>query len=83
MLGILTALSESMDNGLFLWFFAWNPLAFLAMLTDHKADKDVILGAVALVDILLLVLLITRALIDIRKSAPVILEVENSLKTRE
>ncbi len=81
MLGILTALSESMDNSIFLWFFAWNPLAFLAMLTDHKADKEVLLGAVTLVNILLLFLLISRALIDIRKSASVIREVEDSLKT--
>ena len=81
MLGILTALSESMDNGLFLWFFAWNPLAFLAMLTDHKTDKDVLLVSVAIVDALLLILLITRALIEIRKSAPVIQEVKNSMKT--
>jgi len=83
MLGILTALSESMDNGLFLWFFAWNPLAFLAMLSDHKADKEVLFGAVAIVDALLLILLITRALIDIRKSASVIREVEISLKKPE
>jgi phosphate starvation-inducible membrane PsiE len=51
------------------------------MLTDHKTDKDVLLGAVAIVDALLLILLVTRALIEIRKSAPVIQEVENSMKT--
>ncbi len=64
---VLTGLADSMNNGWFLWFFAWHPLAFLAMLEESAVPEPVILGAVVIVDLILAGILITRALIDIRK----------------
>jgi hypothetical protein len=80
MLGILAALAESMNSSSFLWFFAWNPLAFIPLVSDRKQDRDFILTLVTLVDILLMILLLFRAFIEIRKSATVIRETEASLQ---
>jgi hypothetical protein len=81
MLGILTALSSSMDNGIFLWFFAWHPLAFIAMLNEKPASEEVLLAAVCVVDLVLIVALLIRAFIDFRKSAAVFQETQAALDT--
>ena len=81
MLGVLTALSSSMDNGIFLWFFAWHPLAFIAMLNEKPASEEVLLAAVFIVDLILIVVLLIRAFIDFRKFAPVFQETQAALDT--
>ena len=54
LLGVLAALSNPMNNGDFLWFFAWNPLAFIAMLDESSASEDTLLIAASAVDLVLL-----------------------------
>lgn len=81
MLGVLAALSGSMNNGDFLWFFAWNPLAFIAMNGQNTASDTTLLSASAFVDIVLILILLTRAAIDIRLSSSVIRETRESLAT--
>lgn len=83
MLGILAALAESMNSSTFLWFFAWNPLAFIPLVSDRHQDRDFILTLVSLVDILLMVLLLVRVFMEIRKSATVIRETEASLHSAD
>jgi hypothetical protein len=80
MLGILTALSNSMNNGDFLWFFAWHPFAFIAMLEEKPASDSTLLAVVSVVDLILLLILIARALMDFRKYAPVLREAEASIE---
>jgi hypothetical protein len=80
MLGILWILAESMNSGAFLWFFAWNPLAFIAMLEESKLDDEVLLVGVIIVDLILLFILFARAMMDIRKCAPIIREAEISIE---
>lgn len=80
MLGILAMLSEAMDGGAFLWFFAWNPLAFIAMLNESNASDEVLFFAALIVNLILLLILLIRAFTDIRKSAPVIRETEAALE---
>lgn len=77
-LGVLTALSGAMNNGVFLWFFAWNPLAYLPMLIQKTASEGVILGAVILLDLLLAFILLVKATTEIKRSAPVIEETKNT-----
>jgi uncharacterized membrane protein YeaQ/YmgE (transglycosylase-associated protein family) len=80
-LAVLSALSSSMNNGTFLWFFAWNPLAFIAMLNEHPASDSALLAGVLLVDAALLMLLLVHALMQMRKSAPVIEETKAALES--
>ena len=80
MLGILWILAESMNSGAFLWFFAWNPLAFIAMLEESKLDDEVLLVGVIIVDLILMFILFARAMMDIRKCAPIIQEAEISIE---
>jgi hypothetical protein len=80
MLGILASLAASMNSSTFLWFFTWNPLAFIPLVADRHQDRDFILTLVSLVDVLLMVILLARVFIEIRKSATVIRETEASLK---
>ncbi len=77
MMGVLTALADSMNNGAFLWFFAWHPFAFIAMMEESHSPYEVLTSAVALLDFILFAILTVRAVIEIRKSAPVILEAHN------
>ena len=79
MLGILSAMTGAMNSTVFLWFFAWNPLAFLAMLQVYSSDRDVILAGVVVMDLLLLTVLLVRSFIDIRQNGGVIQETRNSL----
>ncbi len=80
MLGILAVLSASMNSSTFLWFFVWNPLAFIPLTAGRHLERDFILTLVSLVDVLLMVILLARVFIEIRKSATVIRETEASLK---
>jgi ABC-type transport system involved in multi-copper enzyme maturation permease subunit len=80
LLGVLAALSNSMNNADFLWFFAWNPLAFIAMLDDSSASDSVLLAGAVVVDALLLLILFYGAIMDIRKSEPVVREAEASIQ---
>lgn len=80
MLGILASLAGSMNSGSFLWFFAWNPLAFIPLVMEYRSDKSMILALVCMVDLILMAILLVRAIIEIRKSAPVIREAEASLQ---
>lgn len=77
LMGILTALADSMNSGAFLWFFAWHPFAFIAMLEESHASYEVMTCAVAFLNFIYFTILIVKAAIDIRKSAPVILEAQN------
>jgi ABC-type transport system involved in multi-copper enzyme maturation permease subunit len=80
---VLLALADSMNSGVFLWFFAWNPLAFIPMLEESHISNDILLIAVIIVDLALLMLLTVKALLEIRKAAPVIQETEASLQPAE
>lgn len=62
---VLTGLAESMSNGWFLWFFAWNPLAFLAMLEESTVSDSTLLVCVTVVDFALIAILFFRALLEI------------------
>ncbi|MBC8128442.1 MAG: hypothetical protein H8M99_14975 [Gloeobacteraceae cyanobacterium ES-bin-144] len=79
LLGILTMLSEAMHSGLFLWAFAWNPLAFLPMLSHNDIPDDVILIGAVIVDAVLLIILLVKAVQEIRKTRPIIEETITSL----
>ena len=76
LLGVLALLSNAMNSSDFLWLFAWNPLAFIAMLEDNSASEETLIAAAAIVDALLLLILFIRAMIDIRKSQSVIQEAD-------
>lgn len=82
MLGILGMLSDAMNSADFLWFFAWNPLAFIAMVNEGKSPDAVYLGWVVVVDLVLMVLLVIQALLLFRKSRDVIDETETTLHSR-
>lgn len=64
---VLMGLADSMNNGWFLWFFAWHPLAFLAMLEESTVSDSVVLASVLMVDLALVAILVIRAMMDIRK----------------
>jgi hypothetical protein len=64
---VLMGLADSMNNGWFLWFFAWHPLAFLAMLEESTVSDSVILASVLMVDLAMVAILLIRAMMDIRK----------------
>ena len=76
MLGILVMLAESMNSGGFLWAFAWNPLAFLAMLEESKLDDTTLLLGVLIVDVVLLGILACAAVAGLGKSSAVLREAE-------
>lgn len=79
MMGVLYLLAESMNNADFLWFFAWNPLAFVVMADEGKAADVVYLSWAAVIDAALMMLLVIHSLLLLRKSAPVLEETEASL----
>lgn len=83
MAAVLTALADSMNSGSFLWFFAWNPLAFLAMMEENNVSDEILLIGVVVVDLALVAILLVRALIDMRKSQPVIDEPLVATQTHE
>ena len=69
MLGVLALLADSMNSTGFLWAFAWNPLAFWAMLAESSApDESVILAGVIAVDLILMFLLLLAAIRGLRNS---------------
>lgn len=69
MLGVLGLLADSMNSTGFLWAFAWNPLAFWAMLADSSApDDSVILAGVIAVDLILMFLLLLASIRGLRDS---------------
>ncbi len=72
LLGILSALSESMDNGIFLWFFAWNPLVFMPMLNQSGAADSTLLLGVIIVDLVLMLILLAAALRQMASQSPVL-----------
>lgn len=80
MMGVLTALADSMNSGAFLWFFAWHPFAFISMLEESHAPNEVLSISVALLDLIIFAILTVKAMIDIRKSAPVIQEAQNPIE---
>jgi ABC-type transport system involved in multi-copper enzyme maturation permease subunit len=78
MLGVLAMLSDAMNSGNFLWFFAWNPLAFIPLLNSNHSNDELSLVGVIVVDVALWLILLGRAIIDIRASAQVIQEAEST-----
>lgn len=80
LLGVLAALSDSMNSGDFLWFFAWNPLAFIAMLDESSASETTLLVGVVAVDLILILILFVRVVTEIKKAAPVIQEAGESIQ---
>lgn len=83
MLGILALLTESMDNGDFLWCFVWNPLAFLPMLSESSASDETLFGAVFVVDTILLAMLVVRAVLDYTRAANHSMKPEPALEATE
>ena len=75
--GILAIITEAMSNRDFLWLFIWNPLTFSAM--TRGFDDDVVLGAVSIVDLILLLILVVSATIKFKKIAPVIRDAKDKL----
>lgn len=80
LLGVFTALADSMNSGTFLWFFAWNPLVFTAMSAEGRIDDEIVLIGVIVVDLVLFAILLARAFMEMNRYAPVIRETEQSLK---
>jgi ABC-type transport system involved in multi-copper enzyme maturation permease subunit len=80
LLGVFTALADSMNSGSFLWFFAWNPLVFTAMIAESRIDDEIVLIGVIVVDLVLFAILLARAFMEMNRYAPVIRETEQSLK---
>jgi hypothetical protein len=80
LLGVLAALSDSMNSGDFLWFFAWNPLAFIAMLDESSVSETTLLVGAVVVDLVLILILFVRAVTEIKKAAPVIQEAGESIQ---
>jgi hypothetical protein len=81
MLGVLTALADSMNSGTFIWVFAWNPLAFIAMLEERSTSRDVILAGAIVVDLVLFLILLIRIGIGIKQSGAAIGEASDTLET--
>jgi hypothetical protein len=80
MLGVLAILAESMKSGGFLWAFAWNPLAFIAMLSERSTSRETILAGAIAVDLALFVILLIRAGMEIKRSASIIRETRDTLE---
>jgi hypothetical protein len=80
MLGVLYMLADSMNNGDFLWFFAWNPLSFIIMVDEGKSLDMVYLQGVVIIDLILLLLLGVQSLMMMKKMSPVIEETKASLQ---
>ena len=80
MLGILYMMAETTDNDNLLWFFAWNPLAFVVMAGEGDSPDIVYLGWVIIVDSALLLLLMAHSLLIFRKSVGAVREAEESLQ---
>ncbi|RYD24067.1 MAG: hypothetical protein EOP88_01635 [Verrucomicrobiaceae bacterium] len=82
MLGILHMLADAMNSADFLWFFAWHPLSFIAMVDEGKSPDMVYLTWAAVVDALLMTVLVVQALLLFLKNSAVIEETENILQSR-
>lgn len=80
MTGILFMLAEAMNNENFLWFFAWNPLAFLILAEEGSSPDSYYLTGVIVVNVLLLSLLAIHALFQFRKTISAMREAEESLQ---
>jgi hypothetical protein len=80
MLGVLSILANSMNSGGFLWIFAWHPLAFIAMLSERSSSRETILAGVIVVDIAMFLILLVRAGMEIKRSAPIIQETLDNLE---
>lgn len=81
MLGILHLLADAMNSADFLWFFAWHPLAFIAMADEGKSPDMWYLSWAAAVDLLLMMVLVIHALLLFRKSSGIIEETEATLQS--
>lgn len=79
MLGILYMLAEVTNNEGFIWFFIWNPLAFIILAGEGDSADIVYFGWGLIVNLALLMLLLIHALLLFKKSIPVIRETEESL----
>ncbi len=80
MLGVLSILADSMNNGGFLWIFAWHPLAYIAMLTEHSTSRETILSGVIVVDIAMFLILLIRGGMETKRSASIIQETRDNLE---
>jgi hypothetical protein len=80
LLGVFMALADSMNSGSFLWFFAWNPLVFTAMIAESRIDDEIVLFGVIVVDLVVFAILLASAIMELKRYAPVIREAEESLK---
>jgi hypothetical protein len=81
MLGVLAILADSMNSGGFLWAFAWNPLAFLAMLSERSTSRETIAAGVIVVDMIMFLILIIRAGMEIKRCSSIIQETRDNLET--
>ncbi len=70
-----------MNSADFLWFFAWHPLAFIAMADEGKSPDMWYLSWAAAVDLLLMMVLVIHALLLFRKSSGIIEETEAALQS--
>ncbi len=75
---VLSMLTTTMSNPAFLWFFVWNPLTFLPMMEGRHVSDNIIFNAAALVDLLLLLILLTKASMAILQNRRIIEESETA-----
>jgi hypothetical protein len=80
LLGVFMALADSMNSGSFLWFFAWNPLVFTAMIAESRIDDEIVLIGVIAVDLVVFAILLASTVLELKRYAPVIREAEEALK---
>lgn len=80
MLAVLSMLAGAMNSGVFLWFFAWNPLAFIAMLSERSTSREAILAGAVVVDLAMFLILLVRAMMEVKQSAAIIEEARISLE---
>jgi hypothetical protein len=82
LLGVLSAIAGSMNNGDFLWVFAWNPLVFLPMLESSGTSDSSLLGGVIVVNLILLTILGIKAVADCSNSLPVLRQASENIQAR-
>lgn len=70
MLLVLTILAEatSSSSAGFLFFFAWHPLTFIPMMDKNVMPDDVSLGTVTVVNLILIIIMLVKALMTLRRS---------------
>jgi ABC-type transport system involved in multi-copper enzyme maturation permease subunit len=80
LLGVLSALSSSMNSGEFLWFFVWNPLVFIPMLDEVGSTDFTLMVSAGVVNGVLLAILVVKAVMESAKAMPAVAQAEASVR---